>query len=96
MPVQHARVGGRHRVVEAETGKPAMDEQGEPIDGGGYDSADEAIAQVQAINGACRASTGQRRHDARQYPRGAVWDAANDAWAWKITNAAPRLQMPGL
>mgnify|MGYP005817639333 CR=1 FL=1 len=50
MPVQHARVGGRHRVVEAETGKPAMDEQGEPIDGGGYDSADEAIAQVQAIN----------------------------------------------
>ena len=31
MPVQHAVVGGRHRVVENETGQPAVGEDGAPI-----------------------------------------------------------------
>tara|TARA_R100000664_G_scaffold12082_1_gene19456 strand:- start:7167 stop:7445 length:279 start_codon:yes stop_codon:yes gene_type:complete len=50
MPVQHAVVGGRHRVVENETGQPAVGEDGAPIDGGGFDTPDEALAIVMQIN----------------------------------------------
>lgn len=50
MPVQHAVMGGAHRVVEIETGQPAMDEGGQPIDGGGFETADEALMAVSQIN----------------------------------------------
>jgi|TARA_R100000306_G_C4276958_1_gene93067 hypothetical protein len=50
MPVQHAVVGGAHRVVETESGQPAMGEDGQPIDGGGFETADEALMAVSQIN----------------------------------------------
>jgi len=50
MPVQHAVVGGRHRVVENETGQPAVREDGAPLDGGGFDTPEEALAIVMQIN----------------------------------------------
>ena len=50
MPVQHAVIGGAHRVVETESGQPAMGEDGQPIDGGGFETADEALMEVSQIN----------------------------------------------
>ena len=50
MPVQHAVIGGAHRVVETESGQPAMGEDGQPIDGGGFETADEALMAVSQIN----------------------------------------------
>ncbi len=50
MPVQHAVVGGVHRVIESESGQPAMGEDGQPIDGGGFETADEALMAVSQIN----------------------------------------------
>tara|TARA_R110000787_G_scaffold8394_3_gene27975 strand:+ start:981 stop:1265 length:285 start_codon:yes stop_codon:yes gene_type:complete len=50
MPVQHAVVGGAHRVVETESGQPAVGEDGQPIDGGGFETADEALMAVSQIN----------------------------------------------
>mgnify|MGYP005820083063 CR=1 FL=1 len=50
MPVQHAVVGGRHRVVENETGQPAVGEDGAPLDGGGFDTPDQALMVVSQIN----------------------------------------------
>ena len=49
MPVQHAVIGGAHRVVEIETGQPAVGEDGQPMDGGGVDSAEEALMAVSQI-----------------------------------------------
>jgi len=43
-------VGGMHRVVDAESGQPAMSEDGQPIDGGGFETADEALMAVSQIN----------------------------------------------
>ena len=50
MPVQHAVIGGAHRIVETETGQPAVGEDGQPMDGGGFETADEALMVVSQIN----------------------------------------------
>ncbi|KKM94067.1 hypothetical protein LCGC14_1202090 [marine sediment metagenome] len=49
MPVETKKIGGKWRVVEANTGKLAK-RNGRAVDGGGHGSEGKAVAQVQAIN----------------------------------------------
>lgn len=49
MPVKHAKMGGRHRVVGVEDGKPFL-EDGQPVDGGGFKTPEEALILVKKIN----------------------------------------------
>lgn len=48
MPVSVKKIGNKYRVV-GPGGKPET-KSGEPIDGGGYQSKDEAVKQMTAIN----------------------------------------------
>lgn len=50
MPVTSRFIGGKYRVVEAETGKIAKNASGTAVDGGGYTTEAEAKRQVRAIN----------------------------------------------
>ena len=49
MPVATKKIGGKWRVVEANTEKLAK-RNGRAVDGGGHGSEGKAVAQVQAIN----------------------------------------------
>lgn len=50
MPVSTRRIGDKWRVVEAKSGKIAVNSAGTPVDGGGHKSKSQAIRQVGAIN----------------------------------------------
>lgn len=49
MPVKVENRGGKHRIVESNTGRLAM-RKGSPVDGGGHASRDRAMKQMRAIN----------------------------------------------
>lgn len=50
MPVKVEKQGAKYRVVEASSGAVALNQAGTPVDGGGFDSQEEAEAQSRAIN----------------------------------------------
>lgn len=54
MPVRVRRIGLNWRVVNSETSQierfKTGSRKGQPVDGGGYDSKEEAVKMVQAIN----------------------------------------------
>jgi len=56
MPFKAKKIGGKWRVVKAETGKiehhdtKRGKETGKPVDGGGYATRREAMAQAAAMN----------------------------------------------
>lgn len=50
MPVKIKPMGGKWRVVEANSGKIAKNKAGTALDGGGHSSKDAALKQVGAVN----------------------------------------------
>jgi len=52
MPVTSKLIGGKHRLVEASTGKIAMTSKGNPRDGGGSMLKSKVERQASVINAA--------------------------------------------
>lgn len=50
MPVKTIKRKGRHRIVEADTGRIAKNKAGTPVDGGGHAQEGKAKRQANAIN----------------------------------------------
>lgn len=50
MPVTCTMMDGRHRLIEESTGHIAMTGNGNPVDGGGHESAAECERQAGVIN----------------------------------------------
>lgn len=50
MPVTCKLVNGKHRVVEARTGRIATNASGTPLDGGGHGSQELCQRQARAVN----------------------------------------------
>jgi hypothetical protein len=48
MPVGVDKVGGKYRVTEK--GRVAKNKKGHPIDGGGFNTREQALRQQRAIN----------------------------------------------
>jgi len=60
LTIRIERTDGKYRLIEVETGKLAVNENGVPMDGGGHDDLSKAFRQAVHINEVPRRDTEQR------------------------------------